>query len=159
MLLKDQDQASTLLKGFHMSADKPEYYKYWYDYYDALGRNSQFVYLVTRHFPDQVRKLTGDDLMSLADPIMGGEYTTLSSAWAIMALDSYARVMKEKFEAGSVAIDELTGNVRKKLELTGGFYPSGTFDQDAETLVFQRGSVAKTVPGLFYQMSESGFER
>jgi len=158
-LLKDQDQADTLLKGFHLREDRLEYFKYWDDYYDALGRNAQYIYLVSRHFPDQTKKLKGDDLMSLADPIMGGDYTTISSAQAIMALDSYARVMKEKFEAGSVEIDQLTGSVLKKLELTPGFYPQGNFDRDADALVFKKGTVGNAVPGLFYQMTESGFDQ
>jgi uncharacterized protein YfaS (alpha-2-macroglobulin family) len=95
--------------------------------------------------------------MSLADPIMGGEYCTVSSAQAILALDSYGRLMKPKLAPGSVAIDQLTGTILKKLELTPGFYPEGSFDRDADALVFKNGATG--VPGLFYQMTESGFER
>jgi len=158
-LLKNQDQADALVKGFHLRVDTVEYFKYWDDYYDALGRDAQYIYLVSRHFPDRTKKLTGDDLNALADPIMGGEYCTISSAQAIMALDSYARAMKQKFEAGSVEIDQLTGSVLKKLELTNGFYPEGNFDLGTDALVFKKGTVGSSVPGLFYQVTQSGFEK
>ena len=158
-LLKNQNQADALLKGFHLRPDKIEYFKYWNDYYDALGRSSQYIYLLSRHFPERVKKVTGDELMSLADPIMGGDYCTISSAQAIMALDSYARVMKERFTPDGVEIDQQVGTVLKKLELTQGLYPEGSFDRGVDALVFKKGASGNQVPGLFYQMTESGFEQ
>jgi uncharacterized protein YfaS (alpha-2-macroglobulin family) len=156
-LLKDQDQADALIKGFHLHKTDPQYFKYWDDYYDDLGRSSQYIYLLSRHFPEKVKSLSGDDLMDLANPIMNGDYTTISSAQAIMALDSYARLMKGKFTSTDVEIDQLTGSVAKKLELSSSYYPEGSFDRDADTLVFKNGE--KSVPGLFYQMTESGFDQ
>jgi len=156
-LLKNQDQADALINGFHLRKNDPEYFKYWDDYDDELGRSAQYIYILSRHFPEQLKSLTGNELMSLADPIMGGDYTTISSAQAIMALDSYARVMKQKFTPGGVGIDQITGEVRKKLEVTSGFYPEGSFDREADALVFKND--AANVPGLFYQMTESGFEQ
>jgi uncharacterized protein YfaS (alpha-2-macroglobulin family) len=156
-LLKNQDQADALIGRFHLRPDKLEYFKYWDDYYDELGRSAQYIYILSHHFPDRAKKLTGDDLMALADPIMGGEYTTISSAQAILALDSYGEIMKQKFTPGSVEIDQLTGTVLKKLELTPGFYPEASFDREADTLVFK--NATQGVPGLFYQMTESGFEQ
>lgn len=155
-LLKDQDQADKLIKRFHLHDARLDYAKDWYDYYDALGRSSQYIYLLSRHFPERLKTLTSDDLMSLADPIMDGEYCTLSSAQAILALDSYARAMKDKVTPGSVEIDQLVGKVLKKLELTPGYYPEGSFDRDADALVFK--NMTNGVPGLFYQISESGFD-
>lgn len=156
-LLKNQDQADALIGRFHLRPDKLEYFKYWDDYDDELGRSAQYIYMLSRQFPGRVNTLTGDDLMALADPIMGGEYCTISSAQAIMALDSYGRMMKQKLTPQSVEIDQLTGTVLKKLELTAGFYPEGIFDREADTLVFKNATAG--VPGLFYQMTESGFEQ
>jgi len=155
-LLKNQDQADALIGRFHLRPDTLEYFKYWDDYYDELGRSAQYIYILSEHFPDRAKKLTGDDLMALANPIMGGEYTTISSAQAIMALDSFGRLMKQTFKPENVEIDQLTGTMLKKLELTPGFYPEGSFDLGADTLVFKNESAG--VPGLFYQMVESGFE-
>ncbi len=156
-LLKNQDEADTLIKRFHLRAPKIDQFKYWDDFYDELGRSSQYIYLLSLHFPERAKTLTGDDLNALADPIMGGEFTTISSAQAILALDGYGRMMKDKVTPGSIEIDQLAGAARKKLELTPGFYPTGTFDRSTAALVFKNG--APGVPGLFYQVAESGFEQ
>ncbi len=159
-LLKNQDQADALIKRFHLRDAKLEYARNYYDYYDTLGRSAQYIYLLSRHFPERIASLKGDDLMSLADPIMGGEFSTLSAAEAIMALDSYAHAMKQKFAPNSVEIDQQVGKVLSKLELTPGFYPAGTFARGTDSLIFKRvGAGSDQVPGLFYQVTESGFER
>ena len=60
--------------------------------------------------------------MTLAYPIINYDFNTVSSAEAILALDSYARAMKS-FLSGAVEIDQLTGNDSRKLDLTPGLYP------------------------------------
>ena len=157
-LLKNQAQADTLLKRFHLRDAKLEYSWTMSDYYSTLGRASQYIYLLSRHFPERLRSLKPDDIMSLADPIMSGEFNTLSSAQAIMALDSYGRAMKEKFVPGNVEIDQLIGKVSKKLELSQSFYPEGSFARGTDALVFKK-TGTNPVPGLFYQIAESGFEQ
>jgi alpha-2-macroglobulin len=156
-LLKNQGEADDLIKRFHLRSASMANFKYWDDFYDELGRNSQYIYLLALHFPDRAKTLTGDDLMELADPIMGGEYTTISSAQAILALDGYGRMMKDRVTPGSIEIDQMAKAVLKKLALTPGFYPEGSFDRDADGLIFKNG--AQGVPGLFYQVVESGFEQ
>ncbi len=157
-LLKDQDQADTLLQRFHLRDARLEYARYYDDYDNELGRSAQYIYLLAHDFPGRVPTLTSDDLMSLADPIMGGDYNTLSSAQAIMALDAYARVMQQEFKPQNVQIDQLVGTVLSKVELTSGLYPEGTFARGADTLIFKKGA-DNPVPGLFYQITESGFEQ
>ncbi len=156
-LLKDQDEADALVQQFHLRAPKIDNFAFWDDFYDELGRSAQYIYLLSLHFPERLRALSGDDLMALADPIMNGEYTTVSSAQAILALDAYGRVMKDKVTPGAIEIDQFAGHVSRKLDLTPGFYPEGQFDRDSDALIFQRH--ASAVRGLFYQVVESGFER
>jgi uncharacterized repeat protein (TIGR01451 family) len=159
-LLKNQDQADALIQRFHLRDADLKYADNAYDYYDELGRSAQYIYLLSRHFPERLKQVTGDDLMSLAEPIMGGEFTTLSAAQAIMALDSYARVMKANFKPGDVEIDQLTGSARRKLDLSPGFYPEAAFDRGADAVVFRKSpDSGNAVPGLFYQIVESGFDQ
>jgi len=159
-LLKDQDQADALLRRFHLRDTKLVYPGIKSDYEDELGRNAQYIYLLSRHFPDRLQALRQEDLMALADPIMGGEYNTISAAEAILALDSYARVMKQNFSASDVEIDQMTGNAAKKLELTPGLYPVTTWTADADALVFKKSRGGNNPPpGLFYQITESGFDQ
>jgi uncharacterized protein YfaS (alpha-2-macroglobulin family) len=156
-LLKDQDQADALIKRFHLRDAKLDYAKDETDFYNELGRSAQYIYLLSRHFPERAKNLTGDDLMSLANPIMDGDYNTLSAAQAILALDSYARMAKDNSATANVEIDQMVGGVLKKLDLTSGAYPESSFDADTDALVFKKGG--DQAAGLFYQIIESGFDR
>jgi uncharacterized protein YfaS (alpha-2-macroglobulin family) len=159
-LLKNQDQADALIKHFHLRNAKLVYPQTEIDYDDTLGRNAQYIYLLSRHFPERLKTLSQDDLMSLADPIMGGEYNTISAAEAILALDSYARATKQGFASTSVEIDQATGNTTKKLELSSGLFPDTTFELGTDALVFKKAqSASGSPPGLFYQITESGFDQ
>ena len=158
-LLKDQDQANKLIQGFHLEKASP-----WpvqeIDYDDDLGRSAQYVYLLSRNFPERLKSLSEDDLMGLANPIISDDYNTLSSALAILALDSYARAMKQSFLADSVEIDAVSGTATKKLDLSPGLYPFATFDTGTDSLIFKKAGGTSGMPrGLFYQISESGFEQ
>jgi uncharacterized protein YfaS (alpha-2-macroglobulin family) len=155
-LLKNQDDADALIERFHLRTPKIGNFRYWDDFDDELGRGAQYIYLLSLYFPERVGTLTGDDLQALADPIMAGEYTTISSAQAVLALDAYGRMMKDKVTPGSIEIDELKGTVMKKLEVTPGFYPEASFDHETDALVFKNNTTG--VPGLFYQVAESGFD-
>ncbi len=81
-LLKNQDEADRLLNRFHLRrARRP--------HLSLVGRlrrrarPQRPVHLPPLlHFPERVKTISGDDLRALADPIMGGEYTTISSARA-----------------------------------------------------------------------------
>jgi hypothetical protein len=49
--------------------------------------------------------------------------------------------------------------VTKKLDLAPGLYPEAAFDRDADALIFKRSPGENNLlPGLFYQVTESGFD-
>ena len=156
-LLKNQDEAEALIKGFHLRSAKMENFRYWDDFYDELSRSAQYIYLLSLNFPERIKGITSDDLTALADPIMDGDYTTISSAQAILALQAYGRVTQDKMAPDSVEIDQLAGNALTKLDVTPGFYPEAKFGREADGLIFKKNGA--DMPGLFYQVVESGFER
>lgn len=158
-LLQNQDQADALIKRFHLQNPQHRWPVEEIDYDDDLGRASQYIYLLSRHFPERLKTLTHDDLMTLAYPIIGEDYNTVSSAEAILALDAYGRAMKQSFLSGNLEIDEVTGTATKKLDLASGLYPEAVFDRDADALIFKQSPGGNSLlPGLFYQVSESGFD-
>jgi uncharacterized protein YfaS (alpha-2-macroglobulin family) len=159
-LLKDQDQADALINHFDLRNGKHRWPQEEIDYDDDLGRASQYIYLLARHFPNRLKSLTSDDLMTLAYPIINYDFNTVSSAEAILALDTYGRTMQQSFLASSLEIDAVKGNETKKLDLTGGLYPEATFDRGTDALVFKKSGSGGDLPrGVFYQISESGFDQ
>jgi alpha-2-macroglobulin len=159
-LLKNQDQADALIKRFNLKNGKHRWPMEEVDYDDDLGRAAQYVYLLSRHFPERLKTLTQDDMMTLAYPIITYDFNTVSSAEAILALDSYGRAMKGSFLSGSMEIDQVTGSTSRKLDLSPGLYPEAVFDRDADALVFKKSrSGGDLPPGLFYQITECGFDQ
>jgi uncharacterized repeat protein (TIGR01451 family) len=107
-----------------------------------------------------LKSLKQDDLMALAYPIINYDFNTVSSAEAILALDTYGRAMKGSFLAGNMEIDQVTGNTSARLDLSPGLYPEAVFGRDADALVFKKLSDGGNLPrGVFYQITESGFDR
>jgi len=159
-LLKNQDQADTLIKRFDLVNGKNRWPQEEIDYDDDLGRASQYIYLLSRHFPERLKTLTPDALMTLAYPIINYDFNTISSAEAILALDSYGRAMKESFLADNLEIDQVTGKASRKLPLSSGLYPEAVFDRDADAVVFKKSQSGGNFPrGVFYQITESGFDQ
>jgi uncharacterized protein YfaS (alpha-2-macroglobulin family) len=97
--------------------------------------------------------------MSLAYPIINYDFNTVSSAEAILALDTYGRAVKQSFLAGTLEIDAVKGTETKKLDLTSGLYPEASFDRGTEAVDFKKsGTDGSALRGVFYQISESGFD-
>jgi uncharacterized protein YfaS (alpha-2-macroglobulin family) len=159
-LLKNQDQADALFNHFDLRNGKHRWPQEEIDYDDDLGRASQYIYLLARHFPERLKSLTSDDLLSLAYPIINYDFNTVSSAEAILALDTYGRAVQQSFLAGSLEIDAVQGNETKKLDLTGGLYPEAAFDRGTDALIFKKTGLGGNLPsGIFYQISEAGFDQ
>jgi len=156
-LLKNQKQADALIGRFHLAGAKMQAED---DYYNELGRDAEYLDLLALHFPERLRKLSEEDLMALARPIMDGEYNTISAAQAILALDAYGRAVSGRDNAlGGLEIDEIVGKTARPLALSGGLYQQGPFDNEADALLFHKPTRNEIgLPGLFYQITEAGFD-
>jgi alpha-2-macroglobulin len=156
-LLKNQKQADALIGRFHLVGAQMQAED---DFYDELGRDSVYIDLLAHHFPERLHRLRDADLIALARPIMDGDYTTLSAAQAILALDDYGHaVAKDSTALTNLSIDEVTGTTTHPLDLSAGLYPTGSFGVDVDALLFhQPQHSAIGLPGLFYQVTQSGFD-
>jgi len=54
--------------------------------------DSQYIYLLSKHFEKRARKLDGESILSLTTPIYKGEYNTIASAYTILALGAYSKL-------------------------------------------------------------------
>ena len=124
-LLKNQDQADALIKQFHLQNPQHRWPQEEVDYDDDLGRGAQYVYLLSHEFPERLKSLTQDDLMTLAYPIIQDEFNTVSSAEAILALDAYGRAMKGSFLSANLEIDQVTGNASEETRFESGALSRG----------------------------------
>jgi uncharacterized protein YfaS (alpha-2-macroglobulin family) len=151
-MLKIKGEARDLIGDLELG--KSSRYDYAY-FYDGLVRDSQLMYLLARHFPDRLKHLSSAALQSITQPIIDGHYNTLSSSYAIIALDAYVSAVGQP-QPSNITLEEEQGKgVRKPLVLPQGLFPQATFSAKAKKLVLQSDGPYN----LFYQKSENGFDR
>lgn len=87
-LLQDQALAEKLSQPLALGRDRqPDYAAY----YDNMAHDAQVLYVLAKHFAPQAAKLPSSALEGMLRMIEKGAYNTFSSAFSILALDSYAR--------------------------------------------------------------------
>jgi uncharacterized protein YfaS (alpha-2-macroglobulin family) len=123
-------------------------------YYDQLAHDAQVLYLLSRHFPERAARLSADDIDALATPIFNGAYTTYSSAWAILALESYGRAA-EAASGGQLAAAEVIGGQPRPLVLPQNLLPMAPFSDKAGVIRFTSSGPLEA----FYVVGERGFDR
>ena len=124
-------------------------------YYDDLVRNSQTLYLLSRHFPERAKSINADALINIMQPISDGRYNTLSASYALLGFDAYANVAGAKTVAqmGISAIDKQ--GKASALKLPENIMPLVNFAPTTSRLKLQGPS---GLP-LFYAVTESGFDQ
>ena len=154
-ILKKDAEAQKLIDAYHMG--RPDRVGGWVDFYDALGADSQYIEIVSRHFPDVLKRVTAKDFEAVTGPINRGEFNTLSAAYAVMALKSFSQQMAANPPA--LSITEIAKDKgEKEISSDGKLLKRADFSPDAASLRF---AASPAVPGMgaFYQVIETGFDR
>jgi uncharacterized protein YfaS (alpha-2-macroglobulin family) len=124
-------------------------------YYDALGHQSQLLYIYAKHFPELLEKLPNTVLDDMGQRVTNREYSSLSAAYLLLALTQY----------GEVAATQAKSPVKMSAIL-----PTDVLQALASsTNLLQQADVPKTSKGvqlnqdtklpLFYSLVESGFDQ
>ena len=150
-LMRQEKLANDLIRGVKPTREVIM----WEDYYDDLSRNSELVYLLARHFPDELKRLDADALESIAKPIRETRYNTLSSSYTLLALDAYGTATGNDTKGMFTITELLADGTKKPLELSEGLMPKASFSSKAAKLKFASSSdyLAYTV------LNQSGFDR
>lgn len=143
-LLQKADTAKSLIGGFQWGkVPKSECG----DFYDDFSADSRFLALLARHFPDRLRKVTTEEYERILAPIGEGRYNTLSAAYAVLALKSYAQLIALNPPKLSIS----------GLPLEGKLVQRAPIPIDYTKLLF--GVEGKPGPfGVFGQSLEAGFQ-
>jgi len=153
-ILRKEDEAVKLIAAYRLGQhDK----KRITDFYQPLGADSQYIAVVAREFPDRLKKLPAAEFANILKPIGEGTFNTLSAAYAVLALKSYARVVAQ--HPPELTIAEVDKAKKEKVLVTGAKLLQRTnFSGDAAALRF-RSTTALNPPGAYYQVIEAGFDR
>lgn len=100
-MLQHAGLAERLLGDYQLVPNDGEWFS---DFDTRLGRDSQYVYLLARHFPEQLQELPGDALQALTNPVFKGRYNTLSASYAVLGLGAYTAAQRNQQALGTVGI-------------------------------------------------------
>ncbi len=157
-LLKKEDEARRLIAGYHLGQHDPR--ECW-DFYQPLGADAQYVTILARHFPDLLRQLTPHEFEHITRPVGDGDFSTLSAAYAVLALKAYSEVVARDPSQLRVAALVAPNGAEKGLpfEGTDATLRRGVFPPSATGLRFHADGGAKAGVGVFFQTVQSGFAR
>ncbi len=150
-LLQQDSLAFDLVKGYQAESKVDAYYS-WYD--TALGRNAQYLYLLARHFPERLKGVPDQLLGGVLEPIIEGDYNTLSSAYAIIAFGAYSKSMAA-MQQGHIEIGarNLAGKTSTLVSVDGA-RATTQIPLDSDRVTFLSRGISK----LFYSLSQAGFD-
>ena len=122
-------------------------------YYDPLVHDAQLLYLLARHFPNQLGNSPPPAMEAMSSAISGNRGASLSSAYMLLALDAYAKATATTLKLG---ISEIAKDGKERvLTLPAGSMPKVPISESAAKIQF-----TKDGPMLaYYAVNESGFDR
>jgi hypothetical protein len=150
-MLKQDRQADSLIGESRFGQAQQIDYGY---FYDNLVRDAQLLYLMARHFPDRLPDLKAGAIEAIVNPVAEGRFSTLSSAYTILALDAYADSAGVATLAELSISETLVDNSNRNLVLPKGLFPKVEFSDKAKKVRIASGADFH----LFYQVTQGGFD-
>jgi uncharacterized protein YfaS (alpha-2-macroglobulin family) len=150
-LLQQSGEAGALIRRVEIQGDVEEDYG---EFYDALVRNSQLLVLLSRHFPERLADLDGEALARWVEPVTLGHYNSVSSAYTILAMASYAEAAGDLPPSALAFEARRPGAAYQPLVPQGRLFSRAVFPPDAEKLRISSDSERH----VFHQVLEAGFD-
>ncbi|QSQ23337.1 alpha-2-macroglobulin [Pyxidicoccus parkwayensis] len=152
-LLKQDKEAEAALKKVRLGTPQQADYG---ALYDGLVYDSQVLYLLSRHFPERLKSVTGDMLVDMTKPIAEERFNSLSSAYAILGLEAYAQALGAQGmpSRSGVALLEKVADSFRPLTIPEGLFPQVAFSEQATGVRVQSSASAP----LFFQVTQAGYD-
>ena len=151
-LLRQDGHADALISAARFDAHRAADYGF---YDDALTHDAMLLYLVSRHFPAKLSGLRAQAIEAIVGPIQQGWYNTLSSAYAILALDAYVTATGPVAAGHFTVTESLKDGTQHVLGLPGGTFPEADVSAAAQKIGF----ASDAAVAAFYLLSQAGFDR
>lgn len=149
-LLQKGQEANRLINGYQFNTEHQDVN----DFHSVLALDAQYLYLLSKHFVAKARELDGEKIHQLTDKIFKGEYNTLSSAYSILALGAYSKLVLTDDLNENITFSGLLDNDKQQV-LTATLAPFLKAHYDTEV----NGVTIKGDEPLFYLNIQSGFNK
>jgi len=150
-MLKKQKESHKLVSHYQLGNKQTDDMG---DFFSVTTQDAQYVYLLAKHFPVQLKKVGGDKIRRLVDPLFKGQYNTISAAYSTLALGAYTEqlpinIKHENIQFSAIAKGkEKVALATKKMPLSYAMVPVGSNRTQIETN-----------QDFYYLMSQSGYDK
>jgi uncharacterized protein YfaS (alpha-2-macroglobulin family) len=146
-LLKQDAEGEKLIRGYRLSPKVRD------DFYSDLAADCQYLAILARHFPALFEKLPMEDRLKALEPIEQDRFSTLSAAYAVLALKSWSQLAGKVVPMLGIA-EVRDGGKTVPLETPGTLFLHADFSPEAKALRFS----GRAQP-VFCQIVEAGYDR
>jgi uncharacterized protein YfaS (alpha-2-macroglobulin family) len=123
-------------------------------YCDDLVYRATYLYLLSKHFPDRAKRIGPEQILAIADAIRDNRQNTISSAYALLALDAYATAAGAPSQSGITFIAKMPDDKSRPLNVPNQQFARAEVPADATSVHIE----GDTDFALFYQLTEEGFD-
>jgi alpha-2-macroglobulin len=120
-----------------------------------LTQRGMTLYLLAKHFPDQIKRIGLTDLNLITDEVARQEFHTFSASWVILGLEAYTKVLGTTAPFAVEVVRQGAGTPDLPVQLHGELFRRAQVPHDTSKLqvTLQDGS------HLFYQALTAGFDK
>jgi len=149
-LLKSYNEANQLINYY-----KPEKTNAFSGFYNNDVENAQYLYLLSHHFPDLLKKKGSSLIIPIVNAMNNEEINTLFSSYASIALSAYSQSYQTGGEA-ALNIEALLDHDKTKTLLESkNLFEKINIEDFAKGIVIHNPSKQF----YFYQLTQSGFDK
>ncbi len=125
------------------------------DFYNSAIGDAQYLYLLAKHFPDDLQKSGKDLIEPLISAANTNEINTILSSYTSLALNAYASSFQTANNQSLSVSEVLQNNEKKLLPAVDTTYTRVNIDTLAKKITFNNPSKQT----YFYQLTQSGFDK
>lgn len=151
-LMQQEKQAAELMREQHWMLLDSKWSSDSY-YLDPLTHDAQYLHLLSKHFPEQLRKIPQELLINFGHRLTEKRYNSLSSALTLRALSSYEMLASQNVSMSVNA--QLAADTAQQLTMEHT-PPYAAVPIAAQALLFEKTDTQ--TPG-FYMFTESGYDK
>lgn len=150
-MLQQEMEANQLLRKIRRSFKNDESYLF----LNSLCYSSFYLHVVSAYFPNRLKDLSEELLVSISDDLEAHRYTTFSANFALMGIESYLDAVPGA-DLGNYTVTAFVGDEsEEELLLTGDALFSSDIPLNSDKLEIRN----REQLNLFYQIIEAGFDR
>lgn len=151
-LLKSDAEAEKIIRYFKPQTTGTAYAD---DFYNNEIANSQYLYLLTRHFPDHVSTLDNSLLMHMVDAMNDDNISTVFAGYSSMALAAYTPYFSASNNA-AISIKTIDTMQQQSTLSTGtAMYQQASIPLKTTDVVYDNPGKER----FFYQLTQAGFNK